>query len=181
MFLLLFFIFSACENSLKEVEEVTEQYKSPVETLKEVNLYYSEEAHVKVNIQAPLLLRHKTKEPFYEFTEGVTVIFYDEDLKTTGKLTANYGIMKEKEQMTIVKDNVVWISLEKKQKLETEELVWDQKAHKITSDKFVKITTETESIFGEGFEAKQDFSKYKILKTTGTVKVKSDEFMKPSS
>ena len=53
----------------------------------------------------------------------------------------------------------------------------DERNKKIKSDKFVKVTTDTESIFGTGFEAEQDFSRYTIHNITGIVKVSSDEFL----
>jgi hypothetical protein len=41
------------------------------------------------------------------------------------------------------------------------------------TDKFVKITTDGEQLFGEGMEAQEDFTNYKIKKLRGTVKVKN--------
>lgn len=46
---------------------------------------------------------------------------------------------------------------------------------KIWSDKFVTITTKNEILMGDGFEARQDFSKYKIKKLKGTVTIKEEE------
>ena len=97
-------------------------------------------------------------------------------MQVTGTLTANYAIRRERAQKTILKDNVVWKNDKKNEQLDTEELIWNEQTHKITSDKFVKITTDTESLTGQGFEADQDFSHYKIKKITGTFRVKKGEF-----
>ena len=75
---------SSCENSLKEVEAVTQQFEEAVETVKDVQILYSESAKVKVKLTAPLLLRHKTKDPYSEFPEGIGVQFFDEMLQETG-------------------------------------------------------------------------------------------------
>lgn len=64
----------------------------------------------------------------------------------------------------MVKNNVEAISV-KGDKLNTEELTWNQKTQKISSDKFVKITTRDEIIFGDGFESNQDLTNYKIKKS----------------
>ena len=46
---------------------------------------------------------------------------------------------------------------------------------KIYSDEFVKITTEDEIIMGEGMEANQDFTKWKIHKIKGVINVEEKE------
>jgi LPS export ABC transporter protein LptC len=167
---------ASCENNMEEVKAVSEQFETTVETIEEVKMLYSESANIRVELRAPKLLRHKTKNPFLEFPEGLQLTFFDDSLQVNSVLSANYGIRYEKEQRTIVRDKVVWLNENKNEKLETEELLWNERARKILSDKFVKITTDTESIFGEGFEAEQDFSSYKIKKITGTVRVNADEF-----
>jgi len=161
---------------MEEVKAVSEQFETTVETIEEVKMLYSESANIRVELRAPTLLRHKTKNPFLEFPEGLQLTFFDDSLRVNSKLSAKYGIRYEKEQRTIVRDEVVWLNENKNEKLETEELLWNERARKILSDKFVKITTDTESIFGEGFEAEQDFSSYKIKKITGIVRVNANEF-----
>ncbi|MGB1204507.1 MAG: LPS export ABC transporter periplasmic protein LptC [Chitinophagales bacterium] len=170
--------FLACENSLEDVQAVTQQFEEAVETVKDVQILYSESANVKVKLTAPLLLRHKTKDPYSEFPDGISVQFFDEMLQETGSLNADYGVRHERKQQTIVRENVVWVSATEQKRIESEELIWDERNKKIRSDKFVKVTTETESIFGTGFEAEQDFSRYTILNITGILKVNSDEFLK---
>jgi hypothetical protein len=59
--------------------------------------------------------------------------------------------------------------------LNAEELIWDQNKKKIYSDKFVKVTTEDEIMFGNGFESNEDFSEYKVKKLTGQLKIDKDE------
>jgi LPS export ABC transporter protein LptC len=71
------------------------------------------------------------------------------------------------------KNDVVVIN-ENGEKLNTEQLFWDQKEQKITSNTFVKITRKTEIIMGDGLESNQDFTRYKIKKIRGTLQVKND-------
>jgi hypothetical protein len=52
--------------------------------------------------------------------------------------------------------------------MNTEELNWVPAKQKIFTDKFVTIQTKEEVLKGQGLEAKQDFSSYRILKPTGT-------------
>ncbi|MGB0839243.1 MAG: LPS export ABC transporter periplasmic protein LptC [Chitinophagales bacterium] len=168
----------ACENNMKEVEKVAEKLQEEnIERIKDVEIIYSEEGKVKVQLTAPSLLGYKNKkEPRTEFSEGLKVVFFDKDLQKTSSLVGNYGIRYEKEKKTTIRENVVWVSETNKQKLETEELNWNERTQKIYSEKFVKVTTETETIFGEGFEANQDFSRYKIKQIKGTIKVNPDDY-----
>jgi LPS export ABC transporter protein LptC len=64
---------------------------------------------------------------------------------------------------------------EKGDQLNTEHLIWDERTQKLTSDEFVKITTKDEIIYGNGFEANQDFSRYRIFNIKGIFSVKTQE------
>lgn len=157
---------------MEEIKDLTQQLEPDVETVCDVEILYSEQGKIRVKLQGPLLFRHKTKDPFTEFPGGVSVTFFEQSLNPSSKLTAKYAIRREKDNETIVRDSVVWFNIHKNERLETEELIWDEKTNKISSDKFVKITTETESIFGEGFEADQNFNSYIIKKIHGQVRMK---------
>ena len=69
----------------------------------------------------------------------------------------------------------VFLVNSKGEQLNAEELIWDQNKKKIFSDKFVKVTTEDEIMFGNGFESNEDFSEYKVKKLTGQLKIDKDE------
>lgn len=170
---------TSCENTLQEVNQLNNNFTTAVETIKDVRLLYSDAARVKVQLEAPVLYRYKTDDPYIEFTDGLTVTFFNDSLQASSSITARYGIRYERRQETILRTNVVWENAVKKETLETEELIWNEKTRKINSDKFVKVTTDTESIFANGFEAEQDFSRYKLHKITGTVKLTDEAAFKP--
>ena len=48
---------------------------------------------------------------------------------------------------------------------------WDEKLNKVYTKKFVKITRPGEIIYGYGFEANQDFTRWEINAITGRIKV----------
>ncbi|HQU60419.1 MAG TPA: LPS export ABC transporter periplasmic protein LptC, partial [Saprospiraceae bacterium] len=88
---------------------------------------------------------------------------------TTSELTARYGIRMEKQNQVIVRDSVVWHSVEG-EKLETEELIWDERSRKVFTHRFVVVTRPDEIIYGHGFEADQDFSYSRINAIEGRLK-----------
>ena len=49
----------------------------------------------------------------------------------------------------------------------TEELYWDNELEKVHTDKFVTFITETDSLFGRGFESDRSLNGYKIFNPTG--------------
>lgn len=153
------------------VNKITSQHEASSETGKDIEVLYSGLGRIKAKLTAPTMLRFHTKEPYTELPDGLKILFFDESAKVESQLTAGYGISYEKSDEMIVRNNVEAVSV-KGDKLNTEELVWSQKTQKISSDKFVKITTRDEIIFGDGFESNQDLTNYKIKKIRGTIRLK---------
>jgi LPS export ABC transporter protein LptC len=173
----LFFLLTSCENDLQKVNEVSSQKESLRETGKEVTAYYSDFGKVKAKLQAPVMNHiNDPKNPYTELPSTLQLTFYNENLVPQSELTAGYGITYDKSSQMIARHNVVVIN-SSGEKLETEELVWDQKTEKISSEKFVKITTRDEIIFGDGFESNQDISNYKIKKIRGVMQLKDGELL----
>lgn len=168
------FSLSACVNSMDEVQQAVSSVEPNVERGTDITMYYSENGIIKIRIAAPVLSRYLTEDPYVEFNEGLHVDFYNDSNKVTSVLTANYGIRYEKELKTIVRNNVIVVN-EKGEQLNTEELIWDERKNVIYSEKFVKITTDQEVIYGEGLEADERMTRYKILKPQGTIKVKMND------
>jgi len=57
------------------------------------------------------------------------------------------------------------------------DLVWNRTKKLITSDVFVKITTENNTIYGEnGMEADERFDSWKLKKVRGDILVKDDTY-----
>lgn len=138
-----------------------------IEKVDSVTITYSDSAKVQVIITAPVLLRHiQFNDNRQEFTEGVKVQFLNDDGSLSGTLTADYAIRYEAKQGVIVQNNVVWASIDGK-RLESEELIWDEKNKKIHTQKLVRIITPTENVLGYGLEADQDFSNWRIIAPLG--------------
>ena len=174
---LIFFItliIISCENDINEIAKVHTLMDVKAETGRGVEIYFTEGEHSKIKLIAAKLLKYDIENPYTEMPEGLLLYFYDEEQNLENKLSANYGIHYEKEEKMIARDEVVAIT-KKGEKIETEELVWDQKAKKIYSNKFVTITTPDEIIMGEGFESDENFENYTIKKIKGEISVEAGE------
>lgn len=171
-FLMMFFLFSACENDLAEVQKIIPKDFVGKETFKTVELLYSDSAIIRVRVLAPSMVRHlDRREPRQEFDQGLKVDFFGLHKNVQSKLSAKYAIRLINEKKVIARDSVELHS-NKSEKLETSELIWDEKNKKIYTNKFVMITTPDEKIWGYGFEANQEFTKWSIKAIEGELKVK---------
>ena len=162
---------TGCENDTSEINKVTAIDKTPLESIRNLETIYSDSGIIKVKVNAPLLYKFAIPKVITELPKGLHIEFYDDSLKVVSQLNAKYAIHYEAERKWEAKKDVVVIN-KKGEQLNTERLVWDERTEKITSDKFVKITTEKEIIYGDGFEADQNFTSYKIFKVKGHITVK---------
>ena len=168
------FFFAACENDIEKVKLLGMHEQSPVESAKNIKIIYSDSARVEVEVTAPVMNHYSTENPYLEMPKGLKAIFYDDALNVKSRMSADYGIRYEHEQKMEARKNVVVVN-EKGEQLNTEHLIWDEKREKLLSDEFVKITRKDEIIYGTGFEANQDFSRYKIFNIKGTISVNKDK------
>ena len=164
-------LLTGCGNDIAEVEALVEKFDTQVERASDVEILYSDSAHVRVRVTGPTMLNHlDRRDPHQEFPDGLVVDFFGEQKTVESRLTAKYGVRYPNEGLVIVRDSVVWQSVEE-EKLETSELRWDEREKKIYTNKFVRITRPDEIVYGHGFEANQDFSYSKIQAIEGRIKV----------
>ena len=72
------------------------------------------------------------------------------------------------------KGNVVVINVNG-DKLNTEHLIWLESEKRIKSDEFVKIQTKEEIIYGDGLDANEDFTQYRIKNIKGVITIKEEK------
>jgi LPS export ABC transporter protein LptC len=160
---------SACENDLRDVEKISaKQLAVPVDISKGVTYIYSDSALVKAQLQTPLLFHYKDKD-YYEMTKGVTIIFYDKSHVETSRVTADYGKMKVKEQLTELKRNVVVVNQTGK-KFKSEELTWNQATKKFYSNKLVSMEDlQGQVLYGTSFVSDDKFLNPQFTQATGNL------------
>ncbi|MFH1196195.1 MAG: LPS export ABC transporter periplasmic protein LptC [bacterium] len=97
--------------------------------------------------------------------DNVKIDFYNEQQQKTTTLTSNKGKVDDKTNNLYAIQNVVAIS-DSGDTLWTDELMWNNKRKKITTDKFVTIASKKERIEGYGFESDQHLRNYVIFNIT---------------
>ncbi len=168
----------ACENKIEDVELFSNKGIIAMETGDEVEILFSENGIIRVKMLVKRMERYGGDRPYIDMKNGVQLFFFDSAGNTSSTLQSDKAINYINEDHLEASGNVV-VTNNEDQKIQTEFLVWeaDEKdaEKKIWSDKFVTITTKNEILMGDGFEARQDFSKYKIKKLKGTVTIKEEE------
>jgi LPS export ABC transporter protein LptC len=102
-----------------------------------------------------------------EFPKGIYLEFYDPDGHLESTLRANEAFYFKKENQWRGRGKVEVKNIEKNEQLNTEELFWKPDKEKIFTEKFVTIRQQSDVIYGQGLEAKQDMSDYVIKKPEG--------------
>ncbi len=161
----------SCQNELSDIQKVTPREEAFREVARDVSLLYSDSAVVRVRVEGPVMVRYLDKSNLREeFPEGLKVHFFGSRDKVNSVLTSKFAVRYENKQEITVRDSVVWIS-KAGEKLETEELIWDEKNKKVYSNRYVRITNEEEVIYGYGFEANQEFTEWRITQIEGRIGV----------
>ena len=164
---LLLIVLISCTNDPKLVQDFVSGKEQAIEEIKGAELLHTENGKIKVRIVANKIERFQGEQPSLIFSEKMEVYFYNDSSELQSTLMANDASIDEDTKIMLAQNNVILTSNDDK-KLETEELVWDEKQEKIYTDKKVKITTGKEVVYGEGFTSNSDFSQYSITKIHGT-------------
>lgn len=169
----------SCSGGTKSIEDMSELNKQrdslTVEIAEDVQIVYTDSALLRAKIDAPIMKRYPDQEkPRLEMTEGVVATFYNEISEVTSTLTAKYAIHYEKEDVIEIRDSVVVLN-KNDEEIHTDELIWDKKKRRVTSDKPVRVRIRDEKIIkAEGFESDEKFLDYRFKKVTGVVYLDED-------
>ena len=115
--------------------------------------------------------------PYVEFPNTIHVDFFNEHDSLESTLDAHYAKYMETQSKVQMKDSVKVINV-KGDTLYCDELFWDRNrtGAEFYTDKPVRIRTRTQIINGVGMDARQDFTEWHIVKSTGFVKVPNSDF-----
>jgi LPS export ABC transporter protein LptC len=168
-------LMSACENDLKDVEQLYPS-KVPVQVDESegVEILYSDSAVVKAKLIASQVLKFKTTEPYYVMPKGITVTFFDANQKETGHVTSDYAIRREAQRIVQLKKNVV-VTNSKGETLKTDEMIWDENKKRIYSNKTVILSSPDGTLFyGTGFSSDESITSWNLNQASGSMPFKNE-------
>jgi hypothetical protein len=103
------------------------------------------------------------------------VYFYDDSMAVNAEVSSRYAIYQETIKLWKATNDVVVVNV-KGEKLNTELLFWDENKEIIYSTKYCKVTTPEGEVHEghKGLTARQDFSNYKLLGASGSMKLRDE-------
>ena len=171
---------SSCKNDLDRVAAIEVPANAPDRVTTNAEYYYSDSGRVMNQINAGTISEYTNEDdPHTDLTNGVELDFFDTAGILSSKLTARRGRILPKKQRMEVEEQVVFINA-KGEKLETEQLTWDQDSDRVFTDRPVKVTRAKDIIYGQGLDASQDFSRYTIRHITGSLFLDRSDTLAPT-
>jgi LPS export ABC transporter protein LptC len=180
-------LLTGCENDLKDLQKISAaEVNKPIQRFTDVDVIYSDSAKVKAHMTAPLMFdytpskntdnkKRDTTKPYTEMPKGVKVTFYNDSLKQTCTITADYAIRKEADKIIELHKNVVGTNV-KGEKFTSEELIWDENGKQIHSNLPVHVQmTDGSFLDGLNFVSDEALNHWKFGSSTGTFHVDSKE------
>ncbi len=157
----------ACDGNYEKVRQLNLADEVPVGIGEGIKLIHTDSGKVVANMLADKLLDFSNFDfSYYEFPDGVTVYFWDEEgQKST--ITSDYGIRYDQTGIVDLRQNVHVITSDSVQ-LDSEQLYWDQENNWVFTDGPYTITFSDGSYNdGAGFDSSQDFKIFLSRKNQG--------------
>lgn len=161
-------LLASCGNSREPVQLKEFDGKFPDESASDMHMFFSEAGVTSFEIFAKTLNKYIGDTVYMDCPDGITIYSYDEDGNRQSVLTADYAISVEVPSRMEASKNVVIKDLVKNEMIETEQIIWDKDRKVIYSVVLVKQTKADGSVnYGDGFEADERFTKYKVFNPRG--------------
>ena len=175
-FVYLLVIMTSCVVDIPDLSRYVGSGIENVEVATDIELTYTDSSHIVFTLKAPLLKRLYSKfSVTEEFPEGIEVAFYDPSGQPRSWLTADYATRDQANRKITVRKNVV-LRNDLGERMEGPELIWDEKAKEITTDRFVRITKADGSvIYSYGFKSNESFTRYELQAVSGDMYIKQME------
>ncbi|MFZ5939431.1 MAG: LPS export ABC transporter periplasmic protein LptC [Bacteroidota bacterium] len=167
----------SCENDIETINLLTQSPNFANLSGKDVEVIYSDSARVKVQMLTPELKQFTNVErPYLEFPKGMRVFFYDDSSRIESEIVTDYCIYYNEDKLWQAKGNVVARNLKNGNRLNTEELFWDENKALIYSSSYTRIENEDGTFYGQGgFESDQNLTRWTLIGSKGTVNVRDEE------
>ena len=166
-------MFFSCTNDVKEVRDFLADKNMPIGEAYNINHRHTDSGRVNIKMRAPVMLDFDNRKdhPYSEFPDGIKITTIEKNGDSV-TIEGDYAISFKKTSVSEIRNNVVIINYGKNNKLETEQVYWDQKTHYFFTEKKFKFYTVTDTINGIGFEASEDLQVWWVKNQTGIINIK---------
>lgn len=157
----------SCENKIPVIPK-SDFLTLPTVTARGFRTVLTDSGRIQLIMTSLLLEKYdKTDPPYAEFRTGIKVDIYNGKDKPVATVTSKYAKCTNN-NLWELRDSVIVVN-ENNERLETEQLFWNQEKDRIYTDRFVKITNEDVISQGIGFESDSHLSRRRIFKVTADI------------
>ncbi len=163
----LLIVISGCSDNRQE--ELDTDFDPSREIAEDVEMIYSDSAVLEFTISTPRLEKYYEKNVLVEyFPEGLHIKFYAPDGTVISSMSSKYALRRSALGTMLLRDSVVLINADH-DVLVTPAIKWDEGNHTLETQKFVQLikSSSKDTLYGIGFTAKDDFSKFRISQAQG--------------
>jgi len=153
----------------------------PTMSSTDVNTIISDSGHTRYRIAAPLWnMFEEAKSPHWTFPKGVTCEELDNNYNTATTLRCDSAYFDKEKALWTLTGNVR-ITNVKGDVILTDQLMWDQQAHKMFSDAFIHIEKQGRIIEGYGYESNERLTTYTLRQVEAIFPIDESKMPHPGS
>ncbi len=173
---------TGCNDSATTVvDHPTNPDLVPTMSTTDVQTVISDSGHTRYRIAAPLWnMFEEAKEPHWTFPKGVTCEELDNNYKTMTTLKCDSAYFDKNNSLWTLTGNVRITNVAGDVIL-TDELMWDQQAHKMYSDAFIHIEKQGRIIEGYGYESNERLTTYTLRQVEAIFPIDEKRMPHPNS
>jgi LPS export ABC transporter protein LptC len=160
------FLISSCTKIEDQDSSGTASNAYPDQESWNAKMYFTRDGKRQAVLTAGYIAKYSSQH-YTLLKEAVRVDFYDSEGKVKSVLTSREGKVLDETQDMIASGDVELVS-NNGTHLYADELFWDNKPAKIRSRVPVKITTKTDTLFGDTFLSDSDLDDYEITNPHGS-------------
>lgn len=161
-------MFFSCSNNSNKVRDFLADKNLPIGKAKNIYHVYKDSGRITSKLISPLMLDYSNRKehPYTKFPNGIKIVNFETKMDSV-TITGDFALNYSKTSISEINGNVVVLNHSDNSRLETEQLFWDEKMGYFISEKRFKLMKVNDTIYGIGFESKDDLSKHLAKKTTG--------------
>jgi len=164
-FILIIFYLIGCSTP-KTSENIVQHRHDQISSNIEITL--TKKGNITAKIQSDILKKDK-KSLQLELNDNVHVDLYDENFIHKSLIKSQSAIVDEKDNR-IKAFGKVTVETNDGKKLLTDSLLWDNSLDKIFTEATLEfITSDTDTLYGKGFESNIDLTNWNILNPRGSI------------
>ena len=172
---------SCKEDSTSVVSHSTNPEVVPTMTSTDVQTVISDSGHTRYRIAAPVWnMFEESKHPHWTFPKGVTCEELDDKYNTASTIKCDSAYFDKMENLWTLTGNVR-ITNPSGDVVLTDQLMWDQHAHRLYSEAFIHIEKQGRIIEGYGYESNERLTTYKLRQVEAIFPIDESRMPHPGS